>query len=442
MKLRVAWWMWALTAAALVVAGVAWTRTGSKDPVQDVTTAPVVRGDIEDAVSALGSMQPQEFVDVGTQVSGQLKQLLVAVGDTVEKGAVVAEIDTAVLAAKVEAGQAALLSLAAQIEEKQAQLALATRQHRRNATMFAQDAVSRDALETSQVATQVTAAQVAALKAQRQQTSAALRIDQANLGYAKIHAPMAGTVVALNARQGQTLNASQQAPTLLRLAKLDTMTVVTQVSEADVVRLKTGTEVYFNTLGRPDRRWTGKVRQVMPTPETVNNVVLYNALFDVDNADRQLMTQMSAQVFFVLAQAKDALLVPVAALSAKTSNKLGPRPTAADRLMQPGDSADQTATGMAGTAAPAPAAGNDAKKKQSTHPPKDAAKASDTKSYLVRVLTDGRVEERTIVVGVMNRLSAQVVSGLAEGDQVMVSAASEQKRDPGSKNSSQRAAKL
>ena len=426
MKLRQSWWSWwkwTLAVAAIGVAAVAWTRAGSNNPLQDLATAPVLRGDIEDAVSALGSIQPQEFVDVGTQVSGQLKRLLVNIGDSVEKGAVVAEIDTAVLAAKVEAGQATLQSLSAQIDEKQAQLALATRQQQRNATMFAQDAVSRDVLETSQAASRVAAAQVASLKAQRLQTGAALRIAQTDLGYAKVHAPMAGTVVALNARQGQTLNASQQAPTLMRLARLDTMTVVTQVSEADVVRLQPGTEVYFNTLGRPERRWTARLRQILPTPESVNNVVLYNVLFDVANTDRQLMTQMSAQVSFVLAQARDALLVPVAALSARRPAKTRPGAPPADgseAAMPPLDSA--AAADVAESA-------------------KEAAQAPNTTSYRVSVLKDGKVEQRNIVVGVMTRLSAQVVSGLAEGEQVVLSAATEPKRDAKPKDGARRASK-
>ena len=425
MKTRLSWWVLTLAAAGLVATGVAWTRTGSKDVAQALATAPVVRGDIEDAVSALGSLQPREFVDVGTQVSGQVKRLWVAVGDNVESGAVVAEIDTAVLAAKVQADQATLLGLAAQVEEKQAQLALASRQHRRNQTMFQQDAVSRDALETSQAATQVSAAQVAALRAQRQQTLAALRINQANLAYAKVHAPMSGTVVALNAREGQTLNASQQAPVLMRLARLDTMTVVTQVSEADVMRLKVGTEVYFNTLGRPDRRWTAQVRQVMPTPETVNNVVLYNVLFDVANADRQLMTQMSAQVFFVLAQARDALLIPLAALGASI------KPTA-----QSGPGAAQPGDGDAAAGATTP-------KSKPARAARDAGEASASRAYRVRVLKNGVVEQREVVVGVMNRLSAQVLAGLAEGEQVVLSAAREATpRAAGAKDATRKTAKL
>lgn len=366
-------------AAVLVMSAIVWSRSGAKAAAQDQPTVAVARGDIEDTVSALGSIQPLEFVDVGTQVPGQLKHLHVKVGDTVTQGAVVAEIDTAVLSAKVDAGQATLQSLGAQIEEKKAQLALASRQHQRNATMFAQDAVSRDALDTTKAATQVTSAQVASLKAQRQQTAATLRIDQTNLAYAKVHAPMAGTVVTLTARQGQTLNTNQQAPILMRLARLDTMTVVTQVSEADVVRLAPGTDVYFNTLGRPDRRWTAKVRQILPTPETLNNVVLYNVLFDVDNADRQLMTQMSAQVSFVLGKAKQALLVPVTALV-------------------------------------------------------DTRDGKGKKNARVRVVTDGGIEERDVVLGVTTRLMAQVVTGLAEGDQVLV-ASSDSKRDAKPKDS-------
>ncbi len=125
---------------------------------------------------------------------------------------------------------------------------------------------------------------------------------------------MAGTIVTLTAREGQTLVSSQQAPVILRIADLKTMTVQTQVSEADVPKVKTGMPVYFTTLGQPNRRWQGTARQVLPTPEVVNNVVLYNVLFDVENADGALKPQMSAQTYFVIAKADNALAVPVAAL--------------------------------------------------------------------------------------------------------------------------------
>ena len=177
-----------------------------------------------------------------------------------------------------------------------------------------ENATTQDAVDTAAAALRSAKAQIDVLKAQADQTRSTLRGDEANLNYTKIYAPMPGTVVSQAAKQGQTLNANQQAPIVLRIADLSTMTVQSQVSEADVSKLRVGMDVYFTTLGNQTKRWYGKLRQIEPTPETVNNVVLYNALFDVENPDRALMTQMTAQVFFVTAQAKDAVQVPITAL--------------------------------------------------------------------------------------------------------------------------------
>ena len=393
-------------ALGISIAGVAaWKGATSKEPARDYASAAVARADVEDTISALGSIQPREFVDVGTQVSGQLRRLLVNVGDQVKAGALVAEIDPIVFAARVDAGHATLANLAAQLDEKRAQLTLVQAQHERNQKMFKQDAVSRDAVETSQAATQIAKAQLAALAAQADQTRASLRIDQANLAYTRIVAPMSGTVVSVPVRQGQTVNASQQAPVILRLANLDTMTVVTQVSEADVVRLVVGMEVYFSTLGAPQRRWLGRVRQILPMPETVNNVVLYGVLFDVDNKGQDLKPQMSAQVSFVAAQAKGALVVPVSALQRRSA-----KPLTGDGA---GDSDDFASASLEGVPAGTPSS------------PKSGDARSDGRSRrssksTVLVLKDGQVEERRVEVGVTNRNQVQVLSGLAEGEQVVV----------------------
>lgn len=360
---------------ALAVAGVVWNGARSTVPQHHVDTAPVERGDIEDTVVALGYVQPREYIDVGTQVSGQLKRLAVQVGDAVKAGTLLAEIDAAVPSARLEAGQATLQNLGAQLDERRAQHDLAQRQYERSAALLKEDAVSQEVVDNALAATRVAAAQIAALEALRQQTRAHLKVEQANLGYARIYSPIDGTVVSLGVRQGQTLNASQQAPVLLRVANLDAMTVVTQVSEADVVRLAPGTEVYFHTLGYAERRWRARVRQILPTPETVNNVVLYSVLFDVDNPDQRLKAQMSAQVYFVLGRARDALLVPTQALKAQRAR------------------VDE-----------APAA------------PPDSA----TRRYRVRVLTEGRIEERDVTVGVRTRTRAQVLAGLQEGERVVV----------------------
>src|SRR5215831_17353921 len=301
----------ALTGAAVYGAH-AWTAHAAT--TDRFTIATVQRGDLEDTVAATGVLQPRDYVDVGTQVSGQLKKLHVEIGSAVKAGQLIAEIDPTVYRSKVEADQAQLRTQQAQLRDKQAQLTLAEEQHQRQVNLMKENATTQEALQTAETALGSARAQIEVLKAEIEQTQSTLRGDQASLSYTKIYAPMSGTVVAQSAKQGQTLNANQQAPVIVRIADLSTMTVQAQVSEADVASLKPGMPVYFTTLGDASKRWSGTLRQINPTPETVNNVVLYDALFDVDNRDGALMTQMTAQVFFVTAEAKDAVLVPVSAL--------------------------------------------------------------------------------------------------------------------------------
>jgi macrolide-specific efflux system membrane fusion protein len=353
--------------AGAVYAVRAWTGRDEADGRLQV--AAVERGDLEDTVTATGILQPREYVDVGTQVSGQLKKLHVEIGSTVKAGQPIAEIDPTVYLSRVEASQAQLRTQQAQLLDRQAQLALAEQQHRRQVNLMREDATTQDALQTAEAALRSARAQIKVLEAQIEQTQSTLRGDQANLSYTKIYAPMSGTVVAQSAKQGQTLNANQQAPVIVRIADLSTMTVQSQVSEADVPRLRPGMRVYFTTLGNAGKRWYGTLRQVNPTPQTVNNVVLYDALFDVQNPDRALMTQMTAQVFFVTAEAKDAVLVPLGAL----------RPA--------GGEARGRAAGPA----------------------------------VVRVVAPGgAIESREVRVGVQSRVSAQILSGLEPGEQIVV----------------------
>jgi len=373
------WWPIALVGLAVAaLAGWWFSGSGNGAAVQYVT-AEVGRGDVEDTVSALGNLQPRDYVDVGTQVSGQLKTIHVEVGDTVKQGELLAEIDPTVYQTRVAADQAQLLALKAQLADREAQQVLAAQQLKRQKQMWAQKATTEEAVQTAEATLKSASALIDQIKAQIQQTESTLNGDQANLGYTKIYAPMAGTVTSLSARKGQTLNANQTAPIILQIADLSVMTVETQVSEADISRLAVGMDAYFTTLGGGDKRWTGKLNQIMPTPEVVNNVVLYNALFDVDNADGRLMTQMSAQVFFLVASAKDVVTVPVSALKAA-----GPRP---------------------GAGTPPPAAGQ----------------GRPGKPYRVMVMgADGVPAERRVRIGVMNRVSAEVLEGLEPGDVVVV----------------------
>ena len=376
-----------ILAAFAVLAGSGWyawrTWFAADDPADSVLVAAATRGNVEDTITATGSLQPKEFVDVGTQVSGQLKTLLVDIGAVVEKGQLLAEIDPSVYQAKVDGDRAQLLNQQAQLADKQAQLALADLQLARQQNLTRDDATTADALQSAEATRKSALAQVNSVKAQIQQTGSTLRGDEANLGYTKIYAPIAGTVVSQAAKQGQTLNANQQAPIVMRIADLSTMTVQAQVSEADVPKLHVGMDVYFTTLGGDNHRFYGKLRQIPPTPTVVNNVVLYDALFDVANPNQALMTQMTAQVFFVASSARDAVLVPLPAL----------RPVVAEGSKRGGRGAS----------------GSDPRKQ-----------FASGRALVSVVDADGKATEREVKVGVMNRVSAQIVSGLEPGEKVVI----------------------
>ncbi len=326
-------------------------------------TATVTQGSIEQTVTALGALQPKDYVDVGAQASGTLETVHVNIGDLVTKGELLAEIDPTVYESAVAADKAKLKDIQAQINGLQAQLDLAKIQNRRNQNLLKIDAVSKDVAEISAAQVKLYAANLDSAKAQFEQAQSTLSGDEANLSYTKIYAPMTGTVTSQTTLQGQTLNNKQSAPTILQIADLTIMTVKAQVAEADVSKLKPGMPVYFTTLGMPERKWVSTVRQILPTPETINDVILYNALIDVQNPDNALMSSMTAQVFFVLGEAKDVPIVPVAALKPAHSGKDG--------------------------------------------------------AYRVLVMDGDRPKMVNVTIGLQNRVSAQVLSGLKDGDVVV-----------------------
>ena len=302
-------WGWAVAGLA-VLAAVGFGLYAPADPsVPGAGTVTAVRGNVELAVSATGSLKPKTYVDVGTQVTGQLKRITVAVGDRVEDGRLLAEIDPTVFRTKVLAGRARLKDYEAQLRERQADRNLAELRFRRQERLAATSAASREALDTARADLLMAEAKIASVAAKADETRATLAGDEANLGYTRILAPISGTVVSVSATEGQTLNASQTAPTILRVADLDTMTVWAEVAEADVPRLAVGMPAYFTTLG-DRRRWEGTVRQILPTPVIKSDVVLYSVLVDVANPDGRLMSEMTAHIFFVRGRADDVVTVP------------------------------------------------------------------------------------------------------------------------------------
>ncbi|HBU30682.1 MAG TPA: efflux transporter periplasmic adaptor subunit [Thiobacillus sp.] len=379
----------ALAAVVAAGAGLAYWRNQASQ-ASEYATVKVARGDIQETVSALGVLVPSQYVDVGAQVSGQIIKLPVTLGDTVKQGQLVAEIDPTQYAAQVGQDQALITDLDAQLEGWQAKLALARWTHDRTSRLVPQGGATGQALEQSRADVKVAETTVASLRAQIDKAHNALKVDQANLGYTQIRAPIAGLVISPTsavygnawskvdiAHQGQTLNANQNAPLLMRIANLDRMVVRAQVSEADVARLKIGMPVNFTTLGRPDRHMEARLDAIESTPELVNGAIFYDAAFEVANPDHSLLPQMTAQVFFVLAEAKNALVVPLAAL-ASIQRQSGAR--------IPG----------------CPSA-----------PPSED-------SDCVRVLVDGQPVARPVTVGVKNEGNAQILGGIEAGDQVIV----------------------
>jgi macrolide-specific efflux system membrane fusion protein len=354
--------VWLIAALVLIGVGGVGSHWAFGKAKVHYTTAAVTRGDVESTVVAAGIVQPIKYVDVGAQTSGKLKSLKVNRGDEVKADQLIAEIDPALADTALTAANASLESMTAEHALKQAQLVLAQVQQFRNDELFTNRLISTSDRDITKAAYDVAFADAASLGAQMKQAAAAIDTAKANLGYTKITAPMAGEVVSISLLEGQTLNANQSAPNILRIADIGTVTVWAQVSEADIVRVKPGLDVYFTILG-DTKRWNGKVRQILPTPELINNVVFYDVLFDIPNQDGELKIQMTAQVFIVLVQAKGVLLIPAAAI------------------------------GNAGEGA----------------------------TIKVRVLkADGTVASRTITIGIKSELSAEVKDGLKEKELVII----------------------
>lgn len=373
-----------IAAAALLISGLL-ARTflfAGKAPAY--ITTPVTRMDIEESVLASGSMEALKTVDVGAQVSGQLKKLYVKLGDEVRKGQLLAVIDPVLQENSLKDAVASRENVAAQIKAKKALLLQYDLACTRQKELAAQDAGSRADLESAQAQLDTSRADLAALQAQLKKAGVAVDTARANLDYTRIVAPMDGVVIGIVTEEGQTVNSAQSAPTILKLANLDTITVKAEISEADVIKVKPGQKVYFTILGDPDTRRYAMLRAIEPATEassssttsssssssssTSTTAIYYNGLFDVPNPDRKLRVSMTAQVAVVLSEAKQVLSIPVSALRDK------------------GTSGNQT----------------------------------------VKVLVNGKAEARSIRIGISNNVNAQVLSGLREGEKVIIGDAASQ----------------
>lgn len=366
---------------ALILGFLIWRLFLADADAPSVLTAEITRGNLEQTVEATGTLEPKDLISVGAQVSGRLETLNVELGQTVRKGQLIAQIDAQTQTNSLKTAQAELANTQAQRASRQAALARAQLAFRRQQAMAPGEATSQADYETAEAELKAAQADIRAIDTQITQAQVNVSTAQLNLGYTQVSAPMDGVVVAIVTKQGQTVNANQSAPTIVILAQLDVMTVKAEISEADVIRVKPGLPVYFTILGDADRRYSASLRQVEPAPESIVNevssststtsssstAIYYNALFEVPNEEGTLRALMTAQVTIVLAERKNVLLIPSAALGTK---------------------------------------GKDG-------------------SYSVQVVdAGGKISARKIKVGLNNNVSAEVLSGVKQGEKVVVGEAS------------------
>ena len=378
----------AIAALMVTIAGGAyWYRqTTTQSPEQRYKLQTIDRGEVTQTVSANGTLNPVVLVSVGTQVSGTVTRLYVDFNDKVEKGQALLELDDALLAAQAR-------QTAANVRNVAAALDLARANEVRMQALFEQEYVSRQELEQALQARRSTEAQLA-------QAKAAADKDQVNLRYTTIRSPVSGVVVDRVVDLGQTVAASLQTPTLIKIAQdLSEMRIDSSFAEADIGSIREGQKVRFTVDAFPNRSFQGQVQQIRLNPTTQQNVVTYNVRVSLSNPEQILLPGMTAYVSIGVASRQDALLVPNAALRFKPSDiAAGDKPPGGSA--QPG-SAKATGEG-AGEA-------------------KGKGRKRDSASGTVYRIDKDELKAVSVQLGITDNRSTEVLGGeLKAGDTVVI----------------------
>ncbi len=320
-----------LGALVIALGGYGIYRFTYVEPPTYMTAMPSTR-DIKQQVYATGTVAGKVEVDVGAQVSGQIQKLYVERGDRVKRGDLLCEIDPEIQQNDLRRAQAEEKLIAAQIASKEAQIKMLKSEHQRQQRLLKNDATTSQSAEQAEAEYEMALADLDALKAQYDQ--AVISVDDAttNLGYTRIVAPMDGTVYAIPVEEGQTVNANQTTPTILKLATLDTMTVEAEISEADVVKVLPGMPCRFTIMGLPNRYFEANLRSIDPAPASAESTstnsstsssteaIYYNALLDVDNSEGILRIDMTAEVEITIAEVKGVKAIPIAAVQNESAD--------------------------------------------------------------------------------------------------------------------------
>lgn len=302
-------------------------------PPKEYLTISPSKGDVTETVLATGSLVGLTEVNVGAQVTGQVQKLYVKLGDKVAKGDMIAEIDPKTQINAIKNAEAELKIAKANKRQKLALLKQQQAEYDRQQKMRKQNATSDADLESAVAALEQTKAALESCEAEIEKALVSVSNAQTNFGYTKITAPQDGVVIGIITEEGQTVVSAQSAPTIVKLADLETMTVEAEISEADVVRVKPGMPSYFTILGLPDKKFYSTLRQIEPAPESASSessnsssssaastsAIYYNALLDVPNPDGVLRVSMTAEVTVVLGESKNVLTIPISVLQHKVA---------------------------------------------------------------------------------------------------------------------------
>lgn len=287
----------------------------SKNDTPQYRTEDVVRGNIEAVVVTSGTINPVTIVDVGSQVSGKISKIYVDFNSQVKEGQVLAEIDQSSFITRIKQNEANYSMAKASLEKAKVTLDNAKQKYDRALQLFEKALISYEEKENAELQYYNARADLHSAEARLEQAESQLESSRVDLGYTVIKSPIDGIVINRNINEGQTVAASFQAPVLFQIANdLSQMQVECSVDEADIGKIKEGQKVRFTVDAFPDEKFTGTVSQVRYSPEVVQNVVTYTTIVEVDNPERKLRPGMTAIVSIITGEAKNALLVPNAAL--------------------------------------------------------------------------------------------------------------------------------
>ena len=353
-----------------------------KDEKVEFITKKAKKGSFSKKVDATGEIFATELIDVGAQVSGQIKKLYVKLGDQVKKGDMIASIDSSTQQNSIDNKEAQLAIYKAQLESAKVALNIAKTQFDRENALFSKNATSKQEFESAKNTYSANSAKIKELEAQIKQTNIELSTAKINLGYTKITAPRDGTVVSVQVEEGQTVNANQTTPTIVNIADLSHVKMKMQIAEGDITKIKVGTPVEYSILSEPTKKFQTTVSSIDPGLTTLSDgsygssssskssyssssssssAVYYYAQSIVDNKDGILRIGMTTQNELLIANVKDAIIVPSIGIK------------------------------------------------------------KDENGTFVYVLKDGKPVKTAVKTGIKDNLDTQIISGINEGDEIITS---------------------